>query len=102
MTRPSPSMISASSTSVWRRSSPLSLVVAVIVAWLAIGSLGLFRPRHLVFVRRVLFPVGAAAGLALAVIAGWAIGAPPTTAVLPLGLPDLPFHLRVDALSAFF
>jgi formate hydrogenlyase subunit 3/multisubunit Na+/H+ antiporter MnhD subunit len=22
--------------------------------------------------------------------------------VLPLGLPDLPFHLRLDALSAFF
>ena len=28
--------------------------------------------------------------------------APPQTLVLPLGLPDLPFHLRLDALSAFF
>ena len=36
------------------------------------------------------------------VVAGCAIGAPPSTTVLPLGLPDLPFHLRVDALSAFF
>ena len=27
---------------------------------------------------------------------------PPSTTVLPLGLPDLPFHLRLDALSAFF
>jgi formate hydrogenlyase subunit 3/multisubunit Na+/H+ antiporter MnhD subunit len=31
-----------------------------------------------------------------------AIGSPPQTMVLPLGLPDLPFHLRLDALSAFF
>ena len=80
----------------------LSLVIAVIVAWLAIGALGLVRPRNLTFVSRVLFPVGAAVGIALAVIAGWAIDAPPATTVLPLGLPDLPFHLRVDALSAFF
>ena len=28
--------------------------------------------------------------------------AAPEVAVLPLGLPDLPFHLRLDALSAFF
>ena len=26
----------------------------------------------------------------------------PQTLVLPLGLPDLPFHLRLDPLSAFF
>ena len=30
------------------------------------------------------------------------IGAPALSLVLPLGLPDLPFHLRLDALSAFF
>src|SRR6185369_5248107 len=81
--------------------TPLSLVLAAIAAWLALGTLGLVRARSLTFVR-VLFPVGAAVGVALAVIAGWAIGAPPSATVLPLGLPDLPFHLRVDALSAFF
>ena len=31
-----------------------------------------------------------------------AIAAPPQALVLPLGLPDLPFHLRLDALAAFF
>jgi len=31
-----------------------------------------------------------------------ALGASPQSLVLPLGLPDLPFHLRLDALSAFF
>ncbi len=30
------------------------------------------------------------------------IASPPQSVVLPLGLPDLPFHLRLDALSAFF
>ena len=54
------------------------------------------------FVSRVLFPAGAAVGLALAVVALLAIGAPAQSLVLPLGLPDLPFHLRLDALSAFF
>ncbi len=80
----------------------LELVVVAVVAWLALGALGLLRPRRLVFVSRVLFPAGAAVGLALAVVAFLAIGAPAQSLVLPLGLPDLPFHLRLDALSAFF
>ncbi len=80
----------------------LDLVVALIVAWIVTGVLGIVRPRHFVFVSRVLFPIGAAIALALAVIAFIAIGAGPQTVVLPLGLPDLPFHLRLDSLSAFF
>ena len=82
--------------------TPLPLVIAAIAAWLAIGVLGLARAGNLRFVSRVLFPVGAVVGLALAMTAGMAIRTPPTTTILPLGLPDLPFHLRVDALSAFF
>ena len=80
----------------------LELVVGAILAWLALGALGLFRPRRLVYVSRVLFPAGAAVGLALAVVGFLSIGAPAQALVLPLGLPDLPFHLRLDALSAFF
>ena len=82
--------------------SPLELVIAAIVAWIAIGALGLVRPRHFAFITRVLFPVGSVIGLALAVIAFIALEAPPQATILPLGLPDLPFHLRLDALSAFF
>jgi formate hydrogenlyase subunit 3/multisubunit Na+/H+ antiporter MnhD subunit len=82
--------------------TPLGLVVAAIAAWLVIGLLGLARAGDLKFVSRLLFPAGAAVGLALAIVAVLAVGAPASTAVLPLGLPDLPFHLRVDALSAFF
>ena len=81
---------------------PLDLVIGAIVAWLVIGALGLVRPRHFTFITRVLFPVGSAVGLALAVIAIVAIASPPQSAILPLGLPDLPFHLRLDSLSAFF
>ncbi len=31
-----------------------------------------------------------------------AMASPPQATILPLGLPDLPFHLRLDSLSAFF
>ncbi len=80
----------------------LPLIVAAIAVWLAIGALGLARPRNLIYVGRVLFSAGAVVGLLLAGLALWAMGQPPQAVVLPLGLPDLPFHLRLDALSAFF
>lgn len=82
--------------------SPLNLILGVIVSWLAIGLVGLARPLSLRFVSRVLFPLGAAGGLVLMAAAFFGIPAAPATLVLPLGLPDLPFHIRLDALSAFF
>jgi formate hydrogenlyase subunit 3/multisubunit Na+/H+ antiporter MnhD subunit len=81
--------------------SPLTAIAVAIAAWLAIGLAGLVRPRRLRVVR-VLFPIGAAVGVALAAIALAALPNASESAVLPLGLPDLPFHLRVDPLSAFF
>jgi formate hydrogenlyase subunit 3/multisubunit Na+/H+ antiporter MnhD subunit len=66
-----------------------------------IGAAGLARARALPLVR-TLFPLGALVGLFIAAVALLALGRPPEVAVLPLGLPDLPFHWRVDALSAFF
>ena len=80
----------------------ISLVLAAVAAWLGIGALGIAGLRKLRFVSRVLFPAGAGVGIALAVVAFLAIGAPANAIVLPFGLPDLPFHLRIDALSAFF
>jgi formate hydrogenlyase subunit 3/multisubunit Na+/H+ antiporter MnhD subunit len=82
--------------------SPLHLVIAAIGAWLAIGALGLARPRNIVYVGRVLFSIGAGVGLILAAVALLAMSEPAQTLVLPLGLPGLPFHLRLDALSSFF
>jgi hydrogenase-4 component B len=82
--------------------SSLHLVLAAIVAWLAIGVIGLARPRNIRFVARVLFSASAVVGLALAGVALSSIGNAVQGLVLPLGLPDLPFHLRLDALSSFF
>jgi hydrogenase-4 component B len=83
--------------------SSSSLLAASLVAgsWLVIGALGL-APAPAAFVRRVLFPAGAAAGLVLAALGAQAVWLPASTLVLPLGLPGLPFHLRLDPLAGFF
>lgn len=80
----------------------LALILAAIGAWLLLGVAGLVAPRRLRFVSRGLFPASAVVALLLAIVALAAIGDDAQTAVLPLGLPDLPFHVRLDALSAFF
>jgi len=54
------------------------------------------------FVGRVLFPLGALIGLGLAVAAVASLGAAPERATLLIGLPDLPMHVRLDALSRVF
>jgi len=82
--------------------TPLGIVIGAIVAWLLIGALGLVRPRDLHFVSHVLFPAGAAVALVLAGVGLYAIGKVPQSTVLPLGLPQLPFHVRIDSLSSFF
>jgi formate hydrogenlyase subunit 3/multisubunit Na+/H+ antiporter MnhD subunit len=40
--------------------------------------------------------------LAVALVAVASLGMPAEQAVLPIGLPDLPFHVRLDALSSVF
>ena len=82
--------------------SPLSLCVALLAAWGVLGLLGLVRPADTRFVARGLFPLGALCGAALAVAAGAALAMPVEREVLPIGLPDLPVHLRCDALSSVF
>ncbi|MBS0386833.1 MAG: hydrogenase 4 subunit B [Proteobacteria bacterium] len=82
--------------------TPLDGCLTVIAAWGVIGLAGLLRPHSVRFVGRVLFPLSAVCGLALAVVAARGIGAPATHAVLLIGLPDLPLHLRSDALACLF
>lgn len=82
--------------------APLDLILGVVLFWLLLGVAGMLRARSLRFVSRVLFPMGALGGVILLLVAVLAVRAEPVTLVLPLGLPDLPFHLRLDALSAFF
>ena len=74
----------------------------LIVAWGGIGLAGLARPASLGFVARTLFPLGALVGVALALVALLSIGAPPERQLLVIGLPDLPMHLRRDALASLF
>ncbi len=82
--------------------SPLSACLTLLALWGLIGLAGLLRPTSLIFVGRTLFPVGALCGAALAAVALGSLGAAPERAVLPIGLPDLPVHLRRDALASVF
>jgi hydrogenase-4 component B len=77
-------------------------ILAVVAGWLVLGVAGLFALRRFWFVARVLFPAGGALALALAGIALAALHAPAETVILPIGLPGLPFHFRLDSLAAFF
>ncbi|WP_287696134.1 hydrogenase 4 subunit B [Accumulibacter sp.] len=80
----------------------LDWILLVIVAWLLIGVAGVFALRRLTLVARVLFPAGGAFGLLLFGVALNSVWSSPAVAVLPIGLPSLPFHFRLDSLSAFF
>ena len=77
-------------------------VLSTALVWLLIGLIGVLFQHSFMLISRVLFPLGAVCGLALAILALGGIDASPQVLVLPIGLPDLPFHLRLDALSAFF
>ena len=82
--------------------SPLTLCGLLLAAWCAIGLAGMVRPLSLAFVGRTLFPLGALVGAALAVVAAKSLGQVTEQLVLPIGLPDLPVHLRLDGLSGVF
>jgi hydrogenase-4 component B len=83
-------------------SSPLLLCVLLLVAWCTVGLAGMVRPLSLAFVGRTLFPLGAIVGVALAVVAATSLTHTTEQLVLPIGLPDLPVHLHLDALSGVF
>src|SRR5665213_747647 len=83
-------------------SSPLMLCVLLLLAWFAVGLAGMARPLSLAFVGRTLFPLGAIVGVALAVVAATSLAHTTEQLVLPIGLPDLPVHLHLDALSGVF
>jgi formate hydrogenlyase subunit 3/multisubunit Na+/H+ antiporter MnhD subunit len=81
---------------------PTLSCLTLLGAWALIGFAGLVRPGSVFVVGRVLFPLGALVGVALALVALVNAAQPADQLVLPLGLPDLPFHLRSDALSDVF
>jgi formate hydrogenlyase subunit 3/multisubunit Na+/H+ antiporter MnhD subunit len=83
-------------------SSPLLDSLVAAVSWLVIGALALVPAGNAFFARRLAFPLGVLISLALAAFGLQAIWLPTQQMTLPLGLPDLPFHLRVDPLAGFF
>ncbi|HEX4926986.1 MAG TPA: hydrogenase 4 subunit B [Burkholderiales bacterium] len=83
-------------------SAHLEWVLGLVAGWLAIGVLGLALLRRQRLVANVLYPLGALVGLGLAAVSLGALFAPVQQLTLPIGLPRLPFHFRLDALSAFF
>lgn len=80
----------------------LDWTLLIVVLWLLMGLCGVLALRNLRVVAAVLFPLSSVCSLALMGVAIVAATATPEVAVLPLGLPQLPFHLRLDTLSAFF
>ena len=82
--------------------SSLTIEVLLLTAWSAVGLAGLVRPHSIAVVGRSLFPLGALCGAALAAVAALSLSHPVERLVLPVGLPDLPVHLRLDALSSLF
>ncbi len=83
-------------------SSPLMLCVFLLMAWCTVGLAGMVRPLSLAIAGRTLFPLGAVVGVALAVVAATSLTHTTEQLVLPIGLPDLPVHLHLDALSGVF
>jgi len=82
--------------------SPLTICLALLAAWCIVALAGLVRPRSIAFVAWTLFPLGALCGTGLTVVAAMSLGQSPEQLVLPIGLPDLPVHLRLDGLSSVF
>ncbi|HLH36035.1 MAG TPA: hydrogenase 4 subunit B [Alloacidobacterium sp.] len=85
-------------------SHPLDSTLLVVACWPLIALACLLRPHSIRYVARFLFLVGALVCVAMFLLAGTFLisGHSPQVMTLPLGLPDLPFQVRLDALSAFF
>ncbi|MDO9386367.1 MAG: hydrogenase 4 subunit B [Thiobacillus sp.] len=81
---------------------PVQWAWGVVLFWLALGFAALLLQRVPHLLSRLVFPLGALGALFIAGVGVAGLLQPTSTIILPIGLPDLPFHLRLDALSAFF
>ena len=81
---------------------PIDSLLIAAGAWLALGIAGLAAPRNLRFISKTLFPLGALVGVLAGLTSLGFLGSPAETAELVIGLPGLPFHLRLDNLAAVF
>ena len=81
---------------------PTPSCLVLLGAWGVIGFAGLVRPASVFVVGRLLFPLGALVASPWRVLALASIAQPRRSLILPIGLPDLPFHVRRDALTRVF
>ncbi|MFN6961418.1 MAG: proton-conducting transporter membrane subunit, partial [Rhodocyclaceae bacterium] len=81
---------------------PIDILLIAAGAWLAIGLAGMAAARDPRYVSRILFPLGALVGVMVGLSGLAALGSGAQTARLVIGLPTLPFHLRLDDLAAVF
>lgn len=82
---------------------PLDLASASVALFFGIALIAPFVRRHQGLLITGAFILAAAASLMGTVAGAWSVtGAITNQAVLPVGLPDLPFHLRLDPLAGFF
>ena len=82
--------------------STLELCLGLLAGWMLLGLIGLLWPTRVQLTCGVLYPAGALIGAALALVAAASLAMPVEQRVLALGLPDLPLHVRLDALAAAF
>ncbi|MGK2951472.1 MAG: hydrogenase 4 subunit B [Thiobacillus sp.] len=81
---------------------PVQWAWAGVMFWLLLSFTSLLLQRASHLLTRLVFPLGALGALFIAGVGVAGLLQPASAVVLPIGLPDLPFHLRLDALSAFF
>ncbi len=80
----------------------MDLAGRLALSWIVLGVAGLTLQSVPRWIVNLVFPLSGLISLALAITGFVALAGPPEILVLPLGLPGLPFHLRLDPLSAFF
>jgi hydrogenase-4 component B len=81
---------------------PLQWAWGIVLYWLLLAGASLLARKMPGLVVDLVFPLGALGALTMALVGGSALFLPTSHFILPIGLPDLPFHLRLDALSGFF
>lgn len=81
---------------------PLQWAWGIVLYWLLLAGASLLARQIPGLIADLVFPLGGLGALAIALVGGSALFLPAGHFILPIGLPDLPFHLRLDALSGFF
>ena len=81
---------------------PVQWAWGIVLFWLALGFVALLLQGSQWLRSGLVFSFGAFGALGIAGVGVAGLMSPASSMILPIGLPELPIHLRLDALSAFF